>query len=784
MSEFVDALREMAAAAVPPVDGEIALPGLHEPVEVVRDTWGVPHIRAANREDLFFAQGFVQASERLFQMDLAYRLATGRLAEALGEAGVPMDRFVRTAGWNRAGRRIADAGDPLSREILTSFLSGCRAWLDAMPSPPVEYAVLGGLRPWLPEPEEHDVVAAASVFMAWTLSGNWDVELLRTEIADALGWDAVLDLFPDLPTEAGPVIAGTRGGPDRETALELLRQAPPFPKGQGSNNWVVSGRRSVTGKPLLANDPHLLAQLPSIWIEVHLTAPGIDAVGVALPFAPGVTIGHNERIAWGFTNVGGDTQDLYLERLNEQGTAALYAGAWEPFATYREEITVRGREEPDIVLARETRHGPILDSYLLGTTDSFVAPGGLGDTYALRFVGFEHTIQPSTTWRLNTAGSWDEFRDALRAWHCPGQNVVYADIDGHIGYQCTGLHPIRQSGDGTIPVPGWTAEHEWDGWIPFDELPRAFDPADGFLVTANNKPHDDSYPWLLGHDFLPAYRARRIAQRIAERPLHDAASFASIQMDTVSLPARELVPLLLEIEPGSERQSGALELLVKWDGDLRADSAAAALYQVWNVKIAETVLVPRIGEDLYRHYHSLRQWTNAFQFQALPNLLRLPTARWFGEDGTEARDRVLRDALDAALDQLGATLGDDPSAWHWGDLHRVRFAGLLARVPGLGELFTAGEAPMGGDEQTILQGMYAPGEGYGAAVIPSWRMIADPSDWDRSLGTHTLGQSGHPASPHFNDLFGMWLAGEHHQMPFSGPAVEAAAESRLRLVPR
>ena len=784
MSEFADALRQMAAAALPPVEGEIALAGVREPVEIVRDTWGVPHVRAASREDLFFAQGFVQASERLFQMDLAYRLATGRLSEALGEVALPMDRFVRAAGWNRAGRRIAEAGDELSREILTSFLSGCRAWLDTMSSPPVEYAVLGGLQPWLPAPDEHEVVAAASVFMAWTLSGNWDVELLRTEIAEKLGWDAVLDLFPDLPTEAGPVMAGTRGGPDREAAFELLRRAPSFPKGQGSNNWVVDGSRSVTGKPLLANDPHLLAQLPSIWIEMHLTAPGVDVAGVALPFAPGVTIGHNERIAWGFTNVGGDTQDLYLERLNAEGTAALHEGTWEPLATHREEIGVRGRDEPDVLEARETRHGPILESYLLGTTDAFVAPGGIGETYALRFVGLEHTIQPSTTWRLNTAGSWDEFREALREWHCPGQNVVYADVDGHIGYQCTGLHPIRRAGDGTIPVPGWTAEHEWDGWVPFDELPHAFDPADGFLATANNKPHDDSYPWLLGRDFLPAYRARRIAERIAERPMHDAASFASIQMDTVSLPARELLPLLLELRPDGKRQRGALELLAAWDGDLRADSAAAALYQVWNVKIAEAILLPRIGEDLYRHYHSLRQWTNAFQFQALPNMLRMPTARWFGENGTEARDRILRVTLDVALDELTAAFGHDVADWRWGDLHRVTFAGVLARIPELGELFTGGAAPMGGDEQTVLQGMYAPGEGYGAAVIPSWRMIADPSDWDRSLGTHTLGQSGHPASPHFNDLFTTWIAGEPHPMPVSSAAVDDAAESRMRLVHR
>jgi penicillin G amidase len=784
MSDFLDEIRRIAAEALPPVEGELAVDGLEAPVEVVRDGWGVPHIRAESRRDLFFAQGFVHASERLFQMETVYRLGTGRLAELFGELSLPMDRFVRTVGWNRAGRRIAAKSDDLSREMVTAFLSGAHAWLGQMTAPPVEYGLLGGVRPWLPAPDEHDVVASAVVFMAWSLSGNWDTELLRVELADRLGWEGLLDLFPDLPVEAGPVVAGTRGGANRAAALELLRQAPDLPKGQGSNNWVVSGTRTATGKPLLANDPHLLAQLPSIWYEVHLTAPGIDVAGVSLPFTPGVTIGHNDRIAWGFTNVGGDTQDLYLERLNDAGTAALFDGAWEPLTVIEERIDVRGRDEPEVLRARETRHGPIMDSYLLGTRDAFVVEGGITETYAIRFVGLTEGILPSTTWALNTAGSWDEFREALRGWHSPGQNTVYADVDGHIGYQCTGLHPVRRAGDGTVPVPGWTSEHEWNGWVPFEELPWSFDPADGFLVTANNRPHDDSYPWLLGKDFLPAFRARRIAQRIAERPTHDIAGLASIQMDTVSLPAQELLPLLLRTEPATDPQRRALDLLRAWDGDLAAGSAAAAVYEVWNVKIAEAVLAPRLGEDLYRHYHSLRQWTNAFQFQTLPNLLRMPTARWFGEDGADARDGVLRDALDAALDDLTATLGDDPDAWRWGDLHRVAFAGPLARIPGLEELFVGGEGPLGGDEQTVLQGMYSIGEGYGVSVVASWRMVIDLADLDRSTGVNTLGQSGHPTSPHFRDQFPLWLAGEQHPLPFTRAAVDAAAAATLRLVPR
>jgi penicillin amidase len=784
MSDFVDEVRKAAEAALPPMEGEVAVPGLLEPVEIIRDRWGVPHIRAANRRDLFFAQGYVQASERLFQMELVYRLTTGRLSEIFGELSLPMDRFVRTVGWNRAGRRIAEKNDDLSREIVTAFLSGAQAWLEVMPAPPVEYGLLGGLQPWLPGPDEHDAIAASIVFMAWSLSGNWDTELLRVEIANRLGWEALLDLFPGLPDEAGPVVPGRRGGANRAAALELLRQAPDLPTGQGSNNWVVSGARSETGRPLLANDPHLLAQLPSIWIEMHLTAPGIDVAGVSLPFAPGVTIGHNERIAWGFTNVGGDTQDLYLERLNEDGTAALYCDSWEPLTIHAEQIIVRGQDEPVVVHARETRHGPILDSYLLGSRDAIVVEGGITESYALRFAGFEEGIRPSVTWALNTAGSWDEFREAMREWHCPGQNTVYADVDGHIGYQCTGLHPVRRAGDGTVPVPGWTGDDEWDGWVPYDELPWSFDPDEGYLVTANQRPHDDSYPWFLGSDFVPAFRARRIAQRITERPKHDMSSFSGIQMDTVSLPARELLPLLLRTDPRTERHREALALLAGWNGDLAVDSAAAVVYEVWNAKIAEAVLLPRLGEDLYRHYHSLRESGNAFQFQALPNLLLMPTARWFGEDGAEARDRVLLDALDAALDELTSTLGGGPGTWRWGDIHRIRFAGPLARIPGLEELFTGGEGPIGGDEQTVMQGLYSIGEGYEVSVLSSWRMVIDLADLDHSLGVNTLGQSGNPASPHFNDQFPLWLDGRLHPMPFSRAAVDEAAVATLRLMPR
>jgi penicillin amidase len=784
VTDLADMLREKARAGLAPIEGELRLRGLREPVEVIRDRWGVPHIYAANTHDLYFAQGFVMASERLFQMEVTARLASGRLSEAFGDLTVPIDRFIRTVGWNRAGARLAAQYDELSMEMVDAAVQGMRAWVETMPAAPIEYDVLG-LEPSFDWDRSVEIGASSAVLMSWTLSTNWDAELIRTEIAERLGWEAVATLFPDLPAEAAAVIPGKDGGAgSRRSALELLRSAPLFPKGQGSNNWVVSGRRSATGMPLLANDPHLQVQLPSIWFEVHLVAPGINVRGVSLTFAPGVIIGHNERIAWGYTNVGGDTQDLYLEQLNEDGTAALYDGVWEPLTIHREEIAVRGRAEPEVVEVRETRHGPVLDSYLVGIANPRVVEGAIRQTYALRFVGLEESVKPSTVHRINIAANFDEFRAAASGWDCPGQNFVYADVDGNIGYQCTGLHPIRPRGDGTIPVPGWTHEFEWQGYVPFEEMPWSFNPPEGFLATANARPHDDHYPFLLGKDFLPPYRARRIVELLTATPKHDQATFRRIQTDTVSLAARDLLPRLMEIEPADDRQKQALAVLRDWNQDMAADSAPAAVYQLWCLHVAKSILRPRLGPELFSHYFGVREWTNTFQYQVLPNLLTYPTAEWFGEDGSEARDSTLRSALDAALDELTSLRGSDIEAWRWGDIHRVRFAGQLAMIPDLAELFTGGEGPVGGDEQTVHQGLFEPDSGsYNAVVIPSWRQIIDLSDFDASVGTHTVGQSGNPASPHYRDLFPLWIGGEHHPLPFTRAAVEAHAEGTLTLVP-
>ena len=780
MSELADALRLAARAALPPVEGEVRAPGLRTPVRVARDRWGVPHITAESLHDLFFAQSYVVASDRLFQMELIFRLSTGRLSELFGELTLPIDRFVRTVGWNRAAERHAAQRDDLSDEVAAASVAGFRAWVEAMPAPPPEYRVLA-TDPWVPNDEEAaEAGAAAGVFMAWSLSRAWDNDLLRAEIAERHGAEMMRTLFPDIDPEPEAVRAAKDAGDPR---LALLAEAFLPPSGQGSNNWVVAGSRTASGKPLLANDPHLLVQSPSVWYEVHLRAPGIDVAGVSFPFAPGVVIGHNERIAWGLTNTEADVQDLYLERLSDDGTRCEYRGDWEPVTIHREEIAVRGRDEPEVVEVRETRHGPILTSYMLGIANPEVVEGGIRKPYALRWVGLERTIEPSTVVRLDMAKNWDEFRAALEHWHCPGQNAVYADVDGNIGYQLTGLYPRRRAGDGSLPVPGWTDAYEWDGWIPFDELPRAFNPESGYLVTANNRMYDETYPHHLGSDFLPPYRARRVTQLLTGTERHTAETFARIQADTVSLPAREICAILARVEPADDRQKEALALLADWDHDLAAGSAPAAVYEVWCAHIARVVLRPLLDPDLFDHFYARRQWTNGFQYRVLPHVLAYPTARWFGRDGVEARDEVLRAALDGALDELAGRLGEDMGEWRWGAIHRARFASRLAIVPDLAELFTAGEVEVGGDEQTVNQALFEPGVPYEVVVMPSWRQILDPSDWDACLGAHTLGQSGNVESPHYRDQLELWSAVRHHAMPFTEEAVARETAAELRLLP-
>ena len=761
MADPLEELREAARAALAPVQGEFAIPGLAEPVEVLRDRWGIAYLSAASLEDLWFAQGYIQASERLFQIELALRAAAGRLSEWFSDLALPSDRFARTIGFARLGAREAGRWSEASVAMMRRFVDGARAFAASAPAPPIEYAMLAST-PDLPE--DLGAWASAFAYLAWGLSGNWDRELLRLRLAERRGPGAVRTFLPPLHDDPPELAAASLAG--------RLLDGLPRSAGQGSNGWVVSGAHTRSGSPMLANDPHLLVQQPQPWFEIHLRAPGYQARGVAFAFAPGIVAGTTAHHAWGITNVSGDVQDLYVEHLNDDGSAAAFDGAWEPLTVRTERIEVRGGAPVDLEV-RETRHGPLLDAVPVGTRGNEFAP--VEGTFALRWTAADGLLEPAGLIDIVRAGSFDAFRDALRGVSCPGQNVLYADVDETIGLQCTGLHPLRRSGDGTAPVAGWTSEHEWDGYVRFEELPWSRDPGPGFLVAANNRIHDGGYPHLIGMDVHVPLRARRIAERLRAEDAITASACAAIQVDTVSLAARRLLPHLLKAKASSDRARDALERLGTWDGDLAAGSREAAVYETWLGAIAPAVF----GEDDPETFAAYVAAREAFVCAALPALLEAGDPPPRGETWSD----LLGSSLEAALDRLEQELGADPAGWRWGALHHARFAHPLARLPGLGALFVAAEHEVGGDEQTVMQSGVDGRIGFDAVVVPSWRQVVDLSNVDATLAVMSTGQSGNPASPHWNDQSPMWAAGELRPCPFTRPAVEAAAEHRLVLFP-
>jgi penicillin amidase len=705
---MIDPIRAMAAASLLPLDGELEVAGLAGAVTVERDAYGTPRIAAASLDDLWFAQGFVTAGERLFQLDLLLRAATGRLSECFGELTYDDDVFVRTIGLNRAGaRHAADNWNETDHAMHARFREGVAAWIQQMSAKPVEYQLLD-LEPDLPD--DPAPYAAAFAFLAWNLSNNWEAELLRAELDAALG----------------------------RAASDTLLPAAPAGGGVGSNNWVVAGRRATGGGPLLANDPHLLATQPGIWLELHLRAPGYDARGVATPFSPGIFLGTTPHHAWGVTNVTGDVQDLYEERLNEGGTAALAGDAWEPLRIHDEPIVVRGEPEPRTIRVRETRHGPIVTHGVAGASSTRYRP--IAETYALAWTGFDATMRPSLALDVANATDVDSFAAAVLQVACPGQNFVYADVEGHIAYQCTGRHPVRAQGDGTRPVPGWDAEHEWIGWIPEDELPAERDPERGFIATANHDIQPPGYRHMITRDFHAPNRRDRIAELLEALPQHDAASLARIQTDTMSLAARRVLAPMTELDARDDRQREALASLHDWDGSLSHDSVDAAIFEAWVSALMHRLVGARVADDVFAAYLGFRE---TFLCRVLPEL--------FSHGSDRLDPQAMLDALDGALDETAGRT--------WGELHTLVLAHPLARIPGLDTTFTAASTPFGGDDQTVAQSGFDPLAGYRPAVIASIRAVYDLGDLERSLTVLPTGISGNPASPHWADQHTLYAAG-------------------------
>lgn len=778
------ALRRLFRSPVPRTNGRLAIDGLRAPVEVIRDQWGVPHIYAANEHDLFFAQGFVHAQDRLFQMDLNHRLGLGRLAEIVGPLGVPLDKFARYMDWPRAARSQAAGTDPETAAVADAYCAGVNTYIATQPLP-AEFKVLA----YRPDAWDTMAMSGWSTVLAWGLSCNWETELLRAWLLDELGPDRAADLTPvyaanyttTIPDEqVGRRLAEALLGAFRESLAHGPIGAPLFGHGLGSNNWVVSGARTTSGRPHLANDPHLPPVFPTIWYANHLHGGAYHVTGFTMPGVPGVIIGHNDHCAWGLTNAFPDVEDVYIERFHPEDPARYQLdGQWQPAKVERQTIKVRGLREIHITV-RSTARGPVFSDMLPD------AHADLSYDWTL----FHSGNHLRSVLASNRATDWPSFRESLRHWSFPSQNVVYAGTDGTIAFMMPGLVPKRRKGDGLSPVPGWRSEYGWDGFIPFEELPCYVNPECGYIATANNCMAGDSYPHLLTGEWLPDYRVRRIREKLAERPKLSLDDHRRIQNETVSLMARRFLAAALPVtqswpngEPGIR---DALARLSSWDGDMRADSVPATLYFGWQVHFTRAAVAQAVGETRASALMA-RGDRVGFPFMPFYEIGFELALRWLEGDRPDWINDVsplLLPALERTLDVLRREFGDDPAGWTWGRAHRVTFEHEMARLPGIGRLWKPVTIPAAGDGYTINQSDMTPHfPPNPSTVIASCRLIVDVGAWDNSLAALPGGQSGHPASPHYQDRITEWQEGRYFPLLFSREKVAAAAQGTWMLVP-
>jgi len=774
----------------PAINGTINVAGLQAPVEIYRDSWGIPHIYASNSHDLFFAQGYVHAQDRFWQMEFWRRIGSGRLSEVLGKTTLEQDRFIRTIGWHRTAAQEWEQLDDEVRAVLEAYAEGVNAYISTRRGRlGLEFTILGltGVK-FEPEPWSPLNTLTWAKVMAWDLGGNMDDELLRAHIAARLGTPAVSVLVPPYPDDYPVIVPHPLTGATLGTLPEAAFDLHPLGMGDdiGSNNWVIAGSRTETGMPLLANDPHLGIQMPSIWYEIglHCDPVGPDCpynvVGASFASSPGVIIGHNDHIAWGVTNLGPDVQDLFIERVNpENPNQYEYQGRWLDMEIVREEIKVAGEEEPVVVNVRLTRHGPIINDVAGGTEEDW--------TFGWQPLALSWTaLQPGTLVRsillLNRASNWEEFREALGYWDVPSQNFVYADVEGNIGYQAPGRIPIRAKGNGSTPVPGWTGEYEWVGYIPFDELPRAFNPPEGYIVTANNAVVKPDYPYFLSMDWAPGFRARRIVELIEADPSLSLNDIQAIQGDNSPIYAQDVLPYLRTLSSNDARLADALDLLRTWDGRAVRDSAGAALFEAFRLHLIGLTFGDELGEQLLRRARGMAG-------VALLDLLADEASPWFDDVSTpqvETRDEILLKALEEAVDELTEKLGRNMARWRWGDLHTATFENQSLGQSGIGlieAIFNRGPVSVDGTLATVNNTGYNLNEPYVVSVASSYRQIIDLRDFTHSVSMHTTGQSGHPYHPHYDDMIDPWRNIEYHPMLWERTDVKADAEAVLVLKP-
>ncbi|WP_110114451.1 penicillin acylase family protein [Bacillus sp. CGMCC 1.16541] len=728
--------------SAPQISGTLHIPGLKHPVTVTRDEQGVPHIKAKSEHDLYVAQGFVTAQDRIFQMDLSRRQASGRLSEVVGEAAIDRDKYFRTLGLRRAAADSHDMYSKEGKQILKWYADGVNAYLEQHPLP-VEFTLLGY------KPEKWTPIDSLTIgkYMAFDLGGHWQGQAFRYELLNQFPKEKAYELFPAYPKDAPTIVQ--EGTVDVEKSFATAVIPPEF---NGSNNWVVSGEKSASGKPILADDPHLSLATPSIWYQTHLQTNDLNVSGVIFAGIPGIILGHNDTIAWGVTNTGPDVQDLYIEKRNpDKKDEFLYNDKWEKAEIISEPIDVKdGQTIPYEVTI--TRHGPVLSEFAYENKDNTV--------FSLRWTALDSSNELEAVLNMNKAKSWDEFEDALEQFHTPAQNFVFAHKDGTIAYKANGRIPIRKKGDGILPVPGWTDEYEWEGFIPFDELPRTVNPKEGFISTANNKVAGDSYPYHISHVWAQPYRQMRIQQVLNEKAKLTVEDMKQLQMDPYNLQAAEFVPLFvneLRHTELSSQENEALQQLKKWNYEDRANVAAPLIFHRWMKEIDDVLFEKELSPELLNLFKG--------RGQIIDELLRKShkgeRVAWIEDQG--GLEQVLKTSLTQTIKDLTTEFGSKVEAWKWGDYHQIVFAHPLSSVPMLKPIFNR-EAPLPVDGSRVT--VQAVGWNDETGIVNhggSWRFVIDMNDTSKGYHLVGPGQSGHVKSKWYSNQTKAWVNGYYHE---------------------
>jgi penicillin amidase len=763
--------------SVPNYGGQDRIPELAGPVTVIRDANAVPHIFADSQLDAYRALGYLHAQDRFFQMELARRIGNGRLSELVGGVGLRTDRFMRTLAIGQLAEAAVANMAPATRTAVDAYTEGVNAWLQSpRTGRPPELVLLGTD----PEPWRAADSAMWGRLMALLLSGNWTDELLRAQLASRLDAQQLADLWPGEPSDGPTTVTDLTGVTPQFDFAGIVDAIPEFLfSASASNQWVVDGNRSASGKPLLANDPHLGFMAPGMWYLARIVTPDYSAAGATLPGQPFFAVGHNSHLAWGFATTHADTQDLFIERLNPDDPGQyLVPGGTLPFETREEAIDVRFRSEPEVLNVRTTRHGPVISDINAAAASATPADQVL----ALAFPALLPDDRTADAlFLINQAKTRDDLMAALPLFHSPMQNIVYAFTNGDIGFIAAARVPRRPKGDGRAPVPGWTGEYDWNGFVPFAELPQRYNPSRGWLANANNRVVGDGYPHLITPDWPEGYRAQRIATLLEQTPQHDGDTFAATQLDIISPAAQELLPLLLRhlAPPDEPAARAAAALMREWDGAMARTRPQPLIFTAWVQALRGTLYGDELGA-LAPRYRGTRP-------RVIQGMLNSRNG-WCDDKRTAAAEdctAAVSAAFANAVRDLREQLGDDPSAWRWGDVHVARFEHpVLRRIPVLRELFAVAVATDGGDF-TINRGTprSAGANRFSHVHGAGLRAIFDLSDLDNSRLMIASGQSGHVRSKFFADTTVRWRDGEYLVLKGDAAALRTQTTGELTLLP-